>query len=670
MSENLEKCKKIRSEAKNIWGNYQVRDLERRDFEKLLEIYNKVSRDRDDFEDLCMSCDMPCSQQTKERRRGIFDGAKLKLVLAILNRYAKFSQEYPEDAKEYEYIIKDIRRTFSEGTVAAMRDFERFSEFDRYNLTAEEIADQIRKKGELYSLIKEAVEKQYSYLSSLRSTWKNNTDVSNSIITALEEKYKNRFSKVVDGIILWLKSNPTALVEIFREYEEALLESRNLRNEAEKLERDVENEAPTIEERTAEIEKEKDMLEERMAELERQLMEEKGEKKALEMQVSVMKQERDRMEEQLKDIYSRWDSKFDILEKKKKELEEQERRLEKIKESAKEEAMAELDGEMQLLREQIEKYSGALEKYRSLKSGLEADNRALQEKIEEINASLRGDVPSRPVLAEEAKQYEMAFTGRFERKMYDLPLELPNPLENGRKKVIKDWGENHSSHSSKKKVMRLNEKKWAELPQNVRSRYVIKSFFTGKLIGIIEAMSYNHLTEYAKVGIDTKKATLGELQAILSRAIESAEKGNYFHILGIESPTGWDERAIEFMNSEEYQKNFLNKYVYVYLVDVELNRIYYNKMYDKVISGMRIYAELFKPNLKAERIEECKKKVMDRLKDVSADKSKYEVYIALSEAAKMCGKRSLAKMAFIELQEKGKARMKNVPNVGIVLMKR
>ncbi len=671
MEEYEEKCRKLRKDAKRIWKERQVMNLKRMDFDKLLELYNKISRDFEAFEELCGECNVGCTEMMKERRRGTFDAALVKLTVAMLERYNEYKEKHPEIEGRYGSIISDIKSRFPETELAEIKDFERFAALDRENLSEDEFVDLITEKGGLNVFIKDIFERQNKYRKHLREAYLGELEVSNAVLTVITEGYERRIEILVNSLIKYLdnnKKNGNAIMRLFKDYEESILESANLRREAEKISKDMEKEGEVIESDTHMLEKEKEELEAKIAEMERRLTEEESEKKAMGMQLNMLQQERSRLENQLRDIYSKWDSKFEVLERKKKELEEQERKLETMKSAMKEKVRAEIEDEIQLLKAQINDYSKTIEKYKSLKYGLESDNQALREKIDEINAALRGESDARPVTAEEAKQYEMAFIGRFERKMSELPLELPDPLEKGKKRTIKDWGDGRLNSSSKKRVMEMSGDKWTEMPLNMRSRFVLKSFFSGKLRGIVEAVALNHLPEYAKIGIDTKKATLGELQAILVRAIESAEKGNYFHIIGIESPTGWSEKAIEFINSEEYQKNFLNRYVYVYLVDVEMNKIYYNKIYDKMIEGMRIYADIFRPQLDVENLEECKKKIWDRLREIEKEKDKYTAYITLSEAAKICRSRNTAKRAFVGLQNLRKAKMMNVK--GEIVLKR
>ena len=51
--------------------------------------------------------------------------------------------------------------------------------------------------------------------------------------------------------------------------------------------------------------------------------------------------------------------------------------------------------------------------------------------------------------------------------------------------------------------------------------------------------------------------------AILGGSIPDAELGRYLHVIGVASPTGWDERVISEIRSKEFAHNYVSRFVSV-----------------------------------------------------------------------------------------------------------
>ena len=143
------KCLKLKDKALEIWKDTQIMELEMLSIDELLEKYNTIHRERDEYRRECRM--LP--GDIDELYRGIFDGALLKIVAAMTSVYKKLEQEDSEGAFQYRELIQDIRREFPDPWVNAIVEFEHFSAFDRKGLDAKRIAEQIKDKGELLSLI-------------------------------------------------------------------------------------------------------------------------------------------------------------------------------------------------------------------------------------------------------------------------------------------------------------------------------------------------------------------------------------------------------------------------------------------------------------------------------------------------------------------------------------
>lgn len=294
---------------------------------------------------------------------------------------------------------------------------------------------------------------------------------------------------------------------------------------------------------------------------------------------------------------------------------------------------------------------------------LREKNRELDERLEKIKSGMEEARESRFVTRAEAKYMELNYTGRFETKATSFPLIVPSPIE-GKQYRISSWSE-HSRFSDREWM----EKELAgilskaerdnEMPCNQRSVYSIskkKHLFSGRERRVVvEAIVFNHLQAYAEVGFDTKPLSLEEFTGILSKSIDNAELGNYFHVIGIASPTGISEKIREYHQSEDFHRRFINRYVSVCLVDPTTGEIVYNPA-DANISR---FVDLFKPEFDAEKVE--------RLKNFIADKFSTADHVVLEDVAEETkGDRALVKKAFYDLEKEGYC-IRYIEGVGLVL---
>ncbi|MCD6455741.1 MAG: hypothetical protein J7K81_02975, partial [Methanophagales archaeon] len=196
-----------------------------------------------------------------------------------------------------------------------------------------------------------------------------------------------------------------------------------------------------------------------------------------------------------------------------------------------------------LEREVVEKEKGK-EALNSRLIEFEGDKREVEERLGKIKAILEGGEVKRFVTKDVAMIHELNYIGRFDIKMNELPKRIDNPLE-GKERRITAWS-HHRKFDDVDKILNLNtlkkgyEEATGKLRLNLRSRYVVaekkhKLFGKEETKVIIEAAVLGHLLDYDENGFDTKSVTLSELLSVLTRYIDSAELGNYFHVLGIAS---------------------------------------------------------------------------------------------------------------------------------------
>ncbi len=316
----------------------------------------------------------------------------------------------------------------------------------------------------------------------------------------------------------------------------------------------------------------------------------------------------------------------------------------------------ELEGREEKLKEREEELKTERER-------LEEKNRELGERLEKIKRGMEEARESRFVTRAEAKYMELNYVGRFETKATTFPLTVPSPIE-GKEYRISSWAE-HSKFSDREWIGKelagtLSKAEMDnEMPCNQRSVYCIskkRHIFSGsERRVVVEAIAFNHLQAYAQVGFDTKPLSLEEFTGILSKSIDNAEVGNYFHVIGIASPTGISEKIREYHQSDDFHRRFINRYVSVCLVDPTTGEIIYNPT-DAHISR---FVDLFKPEFDVEKIE--------RLKDFIADKFSTVDHVVLEDVAEETKEdRALVKKAFYDLEKEG-YRIRYIEDVGLVL---
>ena len=358
------------------------------------------------------------------------------------------------------------------------------------------------------------------------------------------------------------------------------------------------------------------------------------------------------------------DEKHKELERREIELEGERLEYKKIMEEEKE----------KIVKTELEKISqmkNSLENEQyeliSMKQEAELKDREFNEQLEHLNEIITGKLEgnlTRYVSAEDAKLYELNYIARFDDKMHNFPLKLHDPLEN-KKYGISSWENCHYHFNSIEEIFQNENTKYSEIvavnPINSRSIYVVEEkkykFFGEKARKVvIEAFSCNHLNDYIKYGFDTKDINLSEFLIILSKSINSAAIGKYLHVIGLASPTGWDGKVINEIQSKEFAHNYISKYVSVCLIDSLTGEVYYNPNDKRIIS----YIDFFKPEYKAEKVERNKSYILEKFK--------LNNYVAFEDVVKETNEdRMIIQNVFYKLENEGVAKQRYVKGVGLVL---
>lgn len=627
-----------------------LQDLLYEDEEKLVEFWNKVEVARDFFEDND-SCGADASMHKEIESRIAL--ARLKLGTSLNN-----NGSYP-----------NITKRFNETELGLYEIIEEFRFFDDYSI--EEIKDRIgRQEGKVYEMVKNYSAKMESNKDHIFE----NPEIKPGIAIAIKNLLKERTGKIQDGVIEYVRLY--GIVRTVDEVESAVTKVIESEQKRGVISTEVQEKLDRLEDELEEARRAasmKDELDNKLVEMERQLMQKDFEKDLFKNKIDAIENEK----QGILDSYSSMDgilgNRIAEVEAKRKELEENEKEMHDLRNRMEGELKDEND---RIIQEELNKIEQMKSDIQSQVNSIENEKQSLKfqkeeidEKFNEIKKAVEGgDSGNRFVPKDLAKLYEMDHIGRFDMKMHELPLSITNPINNKTYK-IKSWDGNHSKMDEKDKIydtfkdnMSISEIE-TQVPLNVRSRYVIgerrfKLFGKKEPTTIIESMVFNHWKEYANNGFDTRPVILSELNGILVRLINNAERGKYFHVIAIASPTGWDGRIKTYIKSDDFAKNYVSRYISICLIDNESGEMIHNEADGRI----KDYIHLFEPEFDSEKVIKCKEHIKKE--------HEYDDHIVIDDIVKESGfEMPLVKKAFHELESEGYGKIISVKGVGIVLKK-
>jgi len=548
---------------------------------------------------------------------------------------------------------------FNETELNLIKELERFALFEHRSIE-ENVGSIYRHQEGFYELITDYYEKGYSNLDSI---WKNQ-----SILMDLKRAINNRYGKIqkrikeitiacIDqyglswvklSILIKVKDSEQKRGEIFRDAEAKI----------EKLEAELK--------KYEFIETENQSLKDKLSQIDSKLFRKEIENDAAQKILDSLKEEKSRLEQRYSEMGVLLDSQMRGIDDKRRELDKKITELEterlQYKEKMQEENQKIVENELSKiaqLKDDLQNKENALlaEKYQ-----VDIKKNEVSEKLNQITDVMKGKTV-RFVTQEDAKMYELNLLARVETKLHNFPVKIFNPLER-KKYTINSW-EDHYRFDQKEEIYQGDNTNYAEAeaknPLNVRLVYLVeeKRF---KLFGekqkkmAVEAISLNHLKDYANFGFDTNRATLSEFLMALSTSIKSAEIGKYYHVVGIASPTGWDERVIEHIRSNDFVSRYLSRNVSVCIIDSVTGDVFYNP----TDNGMVDLIDIFKPEFNREKVERIKKYVLEKfkLKD-------YIVFNDVFEETKEM--REIVNKAFYDIEKEGKGKTRYIKDMGLIL---
>jgi hypothetical protein len=626
--------------SKEKWGPFEalmapvnmildsdLEELRRRDEVKRVESWNQLEHNQNVFEDDFAAC-LPRDIMLNGRSKFAF--AKLLLAAAAhVNR-------------EESSIVE----RFNSKELTLVESFEKFSAFDI--LSPKEIAERIARRGDIYDLVMEFYKGQYSDLDRLFD----DPDVPKDLKYAFSHRYGKRLEKIKKGVQEYVgQYGPTIVVsqieeKVWSRIKESEEERRHISESLRLRIADVTSKLKTRDE----VDRENQSFANRLREVEQKALggREPSTLNALESQGGQLVQRYLGFETEIDGLVAVVDRKHQELVAREAELERARQEYEQQKEEQRRKLVESELREVEALKSQLESEARSLQEEKT----------SLQLKREEINDRLTRltDVSEgkslRFVTKEDAKLCELNFIARFDRKMHDFPVNVFSPVEN-RTFAVNSWEQDSHRRMSENVASPTS-------PANESSQYAIferKYIVFGEKVtkAIIEAVSFGDLSTFEEYGFNTGRATKSQyLQLVLPRK-NRAEVGKYLHVIGIASPTGWDETLAKELSSESFAKNYLSQNVSVCLVDSLTGEICYNSL-DK---RMAEFAERFRPEFEEERIKGLRTKALEKL-TVSG-------FIVPEDFAKETGEAHTTVLKVLyDLEREGKARARVSKDIGLI----
>jgi predicted nucleic acid-binding Zn-ribbon protein len=637
-------CIELANYALRVWDK-SLADLIKNPLPELLDDFRRI---RGDFKDFEAKCYGKIDSNLYGYYESVFSVALLKLSVAIEDkvRGREVQDEY----------IKFAIDMFTPDEKNVIREFERFSGIDPKVVSPEALAEIIVSgKGEIYQLVKEAVSKQYIDFANIIKSWSSKYSISDSIRRGLIARYEARFKNVVEAVKRLLDQQPAWLRRLFAEYEEALLSSAEVREKFEKMFRDVyEKEVYSLRERIDALEKERSSLIDKLNSLSEKALSREVEAKTLEEELSRLRREYEDIRNKYFEYLKMWEEKGKELEELKSRLIEKEKQLEEmaLKEKELTAAREALEAEVVRLRNTVSEYEARVKEYERYKEELQLELRAVEDKVNTLEKGLRGELKGHLVTAEEAAMLELIFIEKLRSKLREVPIAIKAP-----------WGEVVINKWSYERVQAESVEQSATIPRNMSIVFGHRSRgFLGlgeeRVVEVI-GVYLSHISTLKKQGFDSQPATLSDLLNVLRNSLSSIEGGKRYTLIGIASPTGWEESVTKYVAGEAYSLVFSN--AAVILVDLIKNRAIYPEKLATTMPSIDRYARMFIPEVMAEEEKYVENVIRDLCDEAKAKAPENPVFLYKNLVEKLKG---ISKLSIIRVmsryREKGSIEIKSI----------
>lgn len=514
------------------------------------ELYNNMKS----FEKQCLG---PLTKEVYDFTLSMYHLALLKLSTALDD---KLKGSVIEDE-----FVKFILRYYTQDEKNALRDLDKFSKLDPDVIKPDKLADIIvQGRGEIYKLIKEAVDKEYVDLSRVIKTWETQLKIRNHIARAFQNVYYRRFGNIISAVQILLNQQPGWIKRLFEEYEEALLESAEIRKRfEEEVRRVFESDKIKLEEALRRLEEENYRLQSVLEKITSEISLVEGESKRRDEELQAVKAKYENLIANYKKLLEDYNAKITEIENMKKALFEKEQELQKLRDSQ-ETSTAEkiaLENEIMRLRNLIVDYEKRLQEYQ-----------ILEVRLRELESTLKGEQGGNIVRRGEVEYLYEAVVGRA-RRLLETDEAIIHDARTGERKQVKKW----DSIERKTITLRIGE-----------SNLTIKSLIFTKLGGVIpfsrrrdiviEYAMFTHFTDLDDIEIDTRPIDVSELSPFIKERAEEAENEKHYHVLVIISPTGFTNSLTSLVVGEKSPWiSATSRYLTLYLVDVIKGKTHFNR---------------------------------------------------------------------------------------------
>ncbi len=530
----------------------------------------------------------------------------------------------------------DIVKMFRDEEYEILRDFEEYKILD--NLSVDDIVEFIRRReGKVYEIVRKYYEKQYNILDR---AWGH---LIGDLAYMFNQRYKRRREKIEEAVIQYVKR--FGLLTTLSEIEEAVkkvVEAGRFRDEvvSEASRKLTHLEELGIEDKLEELERRRRELLSRLSDVEEKIVRGAEVSSGLISNLENMKdnivKEHEELEKLVSNVEESLREAINALGGKEKELIEFLRRY-------KGEASEVVKAEAELLRNSVKELISKVKEYESLLNKLRIEKEGLEAKLRELEAALRGESEGHLVTSEEVRAFEELLISRLMAKV-GKGAKIYDPVKGGWRR-IDNWDEviHYSLYGNYP-------------PPNGRALVLIKKrgILRRKDL-IIEAVTILHPKTLKENGWDARPASLAEVLDVLTSKIDEAEKGRYYHLLIISSPTGFTSKAKEYVGSDEFHKSFVSMNVTLYLVDPVTGEVIHHKA-DKAAIENRELASL---ELPMERIMKVQKYVLSsEAYSLATRTSPATPFIRLDQIAKATNESpEIIRRALSELEKLGYGRV-------------
>ena len=649
-------CVELANHALRIWDK-SLADLFKNPLPELLDDFRRV---RGDFKDFEAKCYGKIDLDLYSYYESVFSVALLKLSAVIED---KVRGRGVQD----EYIGFAIEM-FTPDEKNVIREFERFSGLDPKVVSPEALAEIIVSgRGEIYQLVREAVNKQYIDFANIIKSWSSRYHISDSIRRGLILRYEARFKNVVEAVKRLLDQQPAWLRRLFAEYEEALLSSAEVRERFEKMFKDLyEKEVYSLRERIDVLERERSGLLDRLSVLMEKALSKEVEAKLLEEELSRLRREHENLRDRYFEYLKMWEDKVKELEALKSKLIEKEKQLEEMASKEKELTVAReaLEAEVARLRSIMSEYEVKVREYERYREELQLELKAMEDKVNTLEKGLRGELEGHLVTAEEATMLELIFIEKLRSKLREAPIAVKTP-----------WGEVVVNKWSYERVLVESMEQSPTMPSN---KTIVFGYRSRGFLGLgeervveIRGVYFSHIDVLRKQGFDSQPATLGDLLNILRNNLSSGGDGKMFVLIGIASPTGWNESVIKYVAGGEHSLVFSN--AVIILVDLIENKAIYPEKLSLTMPYIDRYARIFIPEVLVEEENHVENVIRDLCDEAKAKAPAHPVFPFKSLVERVKKLRGVSDLSITRVlsryREEGFIEMKVVNNEKIVVCK-